>query len=103
EDIRQAFNKAYVSDDGRVKGNTQSAYAIALDFNLLPKDKREAAARYMVERIDAYKKHISTGFHTTVMLMNQLTVAGRSDVGYMLINNRTIPSWGYTIDQGATT
>ena len=50
-----------------------------------------------------YKNHISTGFHTTVMLMNQLSAAGREDVAYMLINNRTIPSWGYTIDQGATT
>lgn len=103
EDIRQAFIKAYVAEDGRVKGNTQSAYAIALDFNLVPPDKREAAARHMVERIDSYKKHISTGFHTTVMLMNQLTAAGRSDVAYMLVNNRTIPSWGYTIEQGATT
>ncbi len=101
--IRDAFIKAYVADDGRVKGNTQSAYAIALDFNLLPQDKREAAAQHMVERIKAYKDHISTGFHTTVMLMNQLTAADRSDVAYMLVNNRTIPSWGYTIDQGATT
>jgi len=102
-DIRQAFIKAYVGDDARVKGNTQSAYAIALDFDLVPEDKREAAARHMVERVTAYKNHISTGFHTTVMLMNQLSAAGRSDVAYMLINNRTIPSWGYTIDQGATT
>jgi alpha-L-rhamnosidase len=37
------------------------------------------------------------------MLMNQLTAAGRSDVAYMLVNNKTIPSWGYTIEQGATT
>jgi len=102
-DIRQAFIKAYVTDDGRVKGHTQSAYAIALDFNLVPEDKCESAARHMVERITAYKNHISTGFHTTVMLMNQLTAVGQSDVAYMLINNRTIPSWGYTIDQGATT
>jgi alpha-L-rhamnosidase len=102
-DIRQAFNKAYVSDDARIKGNTQSAYALALEFKLLPEAKRAPASWHMVERIDAYKKHISTGFHTTVMLMNQLTATGRSDVAYMLINNRTIPSWGYTIDQGATT
>jgi len=103
DDIRQAFVRAYVRDDATVKGNTQSAYAIALEFNLIPDDKRAAAARHMVERIHAYKDHISTGFHTTPMLMKQLTRYGYTDVAYMLINNRTIPSWGYTIDQGATT
>jgi len=103
EDIRQAFVKAYISEDGTVRGHTQSAYAIALAFNLMPPDRRATAVEKMVERVRAYKNHISTGFHTTIMLMNELTRAGRNDVAYMLINNRTIPSWGYTIDQGATT
>jgi alpha-L-rhamnosidase len=103
EDIRQAFVKAYISDDGTVKGNTQSAYALALAFNLMPESKRPAAVAKMVERIHAYKDHISTGFHTTIMLMNELTQAGQNDIAYMLINNRTIPSWGYTIEQGGTT
>lgn len=103
EDIRQAFIRAYIDEDATVKGHTQSAYAIALAFNLMPDDKRPAAAEKMVERVRAYKNHISTGFHTTIMLMNELTRAGRNDVAYMLINNRTIPSWGYSIAQGATT
>jgi len=103
DDIRAAFVKAYIDDDTKVKGHTQSAYAIALAFNLVPQKKRAVAAERLVERVRAYKDHISTGFHTTIMLMNELTRAGRSDVAYMLINNRTIPSWGYTIDQGATT
>lgn len=103
EDIRQAFIKAYISDDATVKGNTQSAYAIALAFNIMPDAQRKAASERMVERVHAYKDHISTGFHTTIMLMNELTRAGRSDIAYMLINNRTIPSWGYSIEQGATT
>jgi alpha-L-rhamnosidase len=103
DDIRSAFIKAYVKDDGRVVGDTQSAYALALHLGLLPEEKRPAAVGYLIERIKAYKDHISTGFHTTIMLMNELTRAGRNDVAYMLINNRTIPSWGYTIEQGATT
>ncbi|MBP7934836.1 MAG: glycoside hydrolase family 78 protein [Phycisphaerae bacterium] len=103
EDIRTAFIKAYVKEDGRIAGNTQSSYALALNLGLLPEDKRAAAVGYMIERVKAYKDHISTGFHTSIMLMNELTRAGRNDVAYMLINNRTIPSWGYTIEQGATT
>jgi alpha-L-rhamnosidase len=74
-----------------------------LHLDLVPDNLREAAANHMIQRIRDYKNHISTGFHTTIMLMNELTRAGRSDVAYMLINNRTFPSWGYTIDQGGTT
>ncbi len=101
--VREAFNRAYVAPDGRIQGNTPAGYALALDFNLLPAEHHEAAVRYMIEGIEAYKGHISTGFHTTVKLMLALTRGGRNDVAYRLINNRTIPSWGYTIDQGGTT
>ncbi len=103
DDIQAAFNKAYVAEDGTIRGNTQSGYALALDMELLPAEKRPIAARKMREAIRAYKDHMSTGFHTTVRLMNQLTRAGMNDVAYQLINYDSIPSWGYTIKQGATT
>lgn len=103
EDIRQAFLKAYVKEDGTVHNHTQSSYAIALAFNIVPDNQRESAAKNMVQRIKDYGNHISTGFHTTIMLMNELTRNGYDDVAYMLINNRTMPSWGYTIDHGGTT
>lgn len=103
EDIKAAFIKAYVKDDGHVEGHTQAGYALALDFDLIPPNLRDAAARLMVQRIEDYKWHISTGFQTTVKLMNELSRNGYTDVAYRLINNRTIPSWGYTIDHGGTT
>ncbi len=103
EDIRAAFVRAYVKDDGEVRGDTQAGYALALGFELLPEDLRAKAAARMATRVADYKGHISTGFHTTVHLMNELTRYGYHDVAYRLITNRTIPSWGYTIEQGATT
>ena len=103
DDVKAAFNRAYVKEDGKVEGEAQASYALALDFNLLPDDKRGPAVEHMIAAIDRYKGNISTGFHTTVMLMKELTRAGRDDVAYRLINNRTIPSWGYTIDHGGTT
>lgn len=103
DDIKAVFNKTYVKEDGTIQGNTQSGYALALDMNLLPEDKRPIAVSKMVEAIEAYKGHMSTGFHTTVRLMKELTRAGKNDVAYRLINHDTIPSWGYSIKQGATT
>jgi len=103
EDIRAAFVRAYVAPDGEIRGDTQAGYALALGFDLLPENLRAEAALRLAKRVADYKGHISTGFHTTVHLMNELTRYGHDVIAYELINNRTIPSWGYTIEQGATT
>jgi len=102
-DIRSAFVKEYVKEDGEIAGNTQAGYAIALGFDLLPEDMRAAAVKRMVARVHDYKDHISTGFHSTIHLMNELTKSGNDDLAYTLLLNKTIPSWGYTMVQGATT
>ena len=102
-DIKVAFNKAYVTDDGHIEGNTQAGYALALHFDLLPETKRAAAVQYMLAGIETYHGHMSTGFHSTYRMMLELSRAGHSDVAYRLINNTTFPSWGYSIENGATT
>jgi alpha-L-rhamnosidase len=102
-EIKDAFNKAYVSPDGRIKGNTQTCYVLALDFDLLPQDKRAAAAKYLVEDIGVKKGHLSTGFVGVGHLMPTLTQAGYLGVAYKLLNNDTFPSWLYSVRQGATT
>ena len=103
EDIKASFNKAYVKPDGRIEGNTQAGYALALHFNLLPEPLRARAVDYMLEGINAYGGHMSTGFHSTYRMMLELSRAGHSDIAYQLINQRTFPSWGYSIENGATT
>lgn len=103
EDIKAAFNKAYVAGDGRIQGDTQAGYAIALHFDLLSEKMRPLAVKYMLEGIDRYKGHMSTGFHSTYRMMLELTGSGHNDVAYKLINNHTFPSWGYSIENGATT
>jgi alpha-L-rhamnosidase len=103
EDIRAAFNKAYVAEDGRIQGDTQAGYAIALHFDLLPENLRPLAVKHMLAGIDRYKGHMSTGFHSTYRMMLELTASGHNDVAYKLINNHTFPSWGYSIENGATT
>jgi alpha-L-rhamnosidase len=103
EDIKSAFNRAYVNAEGRIQGDTQAGYALALHFDLLSADRRESAVKYMLEGIARYNGHMSTGFHSTYRMMLELTRAGHNNVAYDLINNRTFPSWGYSIENGATT
>jgi|HubBroStandDraft_1064217.scaffolds.fasta_scaffold01665_7 alpha-L-rhamnosidase len=101
--IKTAFNQAYESPDGRIEGDTQAGYALALDFGLLPDDLRLKAVDHLLEGLSRYNGHVSTGFHATRSLMSQLTAGGHNDEAYRLLNLHSFPSWGYMLDMGATT
>jgi alpha-L-rhamnosidase len=103
EAIKAAFNKAYVAPDGRIKGDTQTCYVLALHFDLLPEDKRAVAARRLAADIEARGGHLSTGFVGVGYLCPVLTNMGYTDLAYRLLMNDTFPSWGYSIKHGATT
>lgn len=100
--IKAAFNKAYVAEDGRIKGNTQTCYVMALWFDLLPTDKRAAAVKYLVDDIQSRDTHLSTGFVGTSVLMPTLSANGNTPIAYKLFLNDTFPSWGFSIKHGAT-
>jgi alpha-L-rhamnosidase len=102
DQIKAAFNKAYVSPDGVILGDTQCGYVMALDFDLLDPDKAALAANNLAKNIEARGWHLSTGFVGTKDLMLALAKIGRNDIALRLIHNDTYPSWGFSIKQGAT-
>jgi alpha-L-rhamnosidase len=101
--IREAFTAHFVSDDGKIEGDTQAGYAMALQLELIPEALRNRVATRMVDAIKAYDYRLSTGIHSTIWMMNQLTSHGYHDIAYRLLLSRRFPSWLYSIDQGATT
>ncbi|WP_194894005.1 alpha-L-rhamnosidase [Catenulispora pinisilvae] len=103
EDVRNAFRTAYVTEGGRIRGDTQTAYVLALSMDLLAEADRGPAADRLVDLIEARDWHLSTGFLGTPRLLPVLTATGRTDVAYRLLHQRTFPSWGYPIERGATT
>ena len=102
-DVRTAFNRAYVSPEGVVKGDTQTAYVLAIGFDLLDDATRAKAADRLVAKIEARDGHLSTGFVGTRDLMRTLTAIGRDDVAFRLLHNTTYPSWLFEVVNGATT
>ncbi len=102
-DIKAAFNKQYVQADGRIKGNTQCGYAMALKFDLLPEELRPKAAQYLEDDIKAKGNHLSTGFVGVSYLLPVLTNAGKIDTAYKLLFQDTFPSWLFSVKHGATT
>ncbi len=104
EQIKAAFNEKFVDAEGKIKGDTQTDYVLALRFNLLPESMRAAAGKRLADHIMIDRKgHLSTGFVGVGYLNPTLTAIGRTDVAYKLLLNDTYPSWGYSIRQGATT
>ena len=103
QDIKAAFDRKYMAADGRLRGDTQTAYAIALKFDLLPKDLRPKAADYLQEDILAKGGHLSTGFVGVGCLLPALTQSGKADTAYRLLLQDTFPSWLFPVKNGATT
>ncbi len=102
EKIKTAFQSAYIDSEGHVKGETQTGYVLALFFDLMPKELETKAAEHLVENIKARDWHLSTGFVGTRDLMHVLSKIGRNDVAFRLLHNKTFPSWGFPIVNGAT-
>lgn len=103
EQIKTAFAGKFVQPDGRVTGNTQAGYAMALHFNLIPDELRAAAAKHLVDDIKSKDDHISTGFLGVSYLLPVLTETGHLDTAFKLLLQETFPSWLFSVKQGATT
>lgn len=103
ENIRTAFCRRFLGEDGRLAGDTQTAYVLALRFDLLPEKMRPLAASHLAEDIKRRSNTLSTGFIGTGLLLPALTEAGYLELAYELALSECFPSWGYSIRHGATT
>ena len=103
QDIRAHFQKTFVKPDGKIESELQTAYCMALSFDLLSAAQRKQAEAHLIARIKADNYHLTSGFLGIPILLPTLTDMGRSDIAYRMIQNTTYPSWGYSIEQGATT
>ena len=101
--VKKAYMDEYVTPNGLISSDTQTAYVLALQFNMLPEHLCQQAVDRLVANIKRYDNHITTGFLGTSYICNVLTDYGRSDMAYKLLLQETCPSWIYSVKKGATT
>ena len=128
--IKQAFAKRYVREDGRLikpagspSGtdsyaaafgggeptdkdqfiDTQTGYIIPLYMNMLDGETKTQAVNHLVELLKDNNYCLNTGFIGTPYLNIVLSDNGRDDVAYRMFQQTAYPSWIYPILQGATT
>jgi alpha-L-rhamnosidase len=102
EKIKEAFAKEYITPNGRMVSNTQTAYVVALSFGLIPEELEAVAAERLASDVNAFG-HLTTGFLGTPDLCHILTKYGYLEEAYRLLYRTEYPSWLYPVTQGATT
>lgn len=101
--IKDAFLKEYVTPNGKLVSGTQTAYVLALNFDMLPENLRKPTAEKLVENIKSYGNHLTTGFLGTPYLCHVLSRFGFHEMAYILLFQENYPSWLYPVKMGATT
>jgi alpha-L-rhamnosidase len=101
--VKVAFLNEYATPNGGLVSGTQTAYVLALNFDMLPENLRTQAAARLADNVKSYNNHLTTGFLGTPYLCHVLTRFGYSDVAYKLLLQQTYPSWLYPVKMGATT
>ncbi|HMJ68237.1 MAG TPA: glycoside hydrolase family 78 protein [Cyclobacteriaceae bacterium] len=103
KNVKDAFVKEYVTPNGRLVSGTQTAFVLALHFDMLPESMRAETAKRLADNIASYNNHLTTGFLGTPYLCHVLSRFGYNDVAYKLLMQETYPSWLYPVKMGATT
>ncbi|OLF05610.1 alpha-L-rhamnosidase [Actinophytocola xinjiangensis] len=104
DEVRAAFTREFVTESGRVLGETPTAYALAITGDLLPTaGQRRRAGERLADLVRAAGFRTATGFVGTPLVTDALCATGHSDVAYRLLTQTGCPSWLYPVTVGATT
>jgi len=101
--IVAAFANFFNPDGSFTDGSSQTGYALAFTLNLVPAGLRTLAAQQFANSIAQFGLHLATGFIGTPRLLPALHLAGRDDLAYQLLLQKTFPSWLYQVTLGSTT
>lgn len=100
---RAQFAAEWTTPNGRLVNESQTAYALALTFDLLSPAQRAFAGTRLAHIVSLNAFKIGTGFAGTPYVLSALAQTGHADVAYAMLLNQACPSWLYGIAMGATT
>ncbi len=104
ENIKQAFNTKFFNgrDEYKNNGSCQTANAMALVFDLTPKEHRLAVLGKIVEDIRSNSYQQTSGDIGFRYLLEALMNNGRSDIIEKMTRRETLGSYGGIVNQGWT-
>lgn len=93
----------YSNEPGNPNHPSQTAYALAIDFDLMPAETMNNTIRFFVQSIHDRDNHLSVGFLGISHLLPALTKCGQNELAYTLLEQKGNPGWLYSVINGATT
>lgn len=103
DEVVAGFRTRFALGDGRLTSDSQTAYAVAIELDLLEPDDTARAGQRLVELVRESGHRIGTGFVGTPLVLSALTSAGAIEDAYELLLQTGVPSWLYAVEMGATT
>ncbi len=100
--VRGAFQREYITPNGRIASNTQTACVLALTAGVVPETQDDSVAARLARDVRRFG-HLTTGFLGASLLNPVLSEFGYNDLAYQLLMRKEYPSWLYPVTQGATT
>ena len=102
KNIQTEFHSRYIYPT--VRQTSQTAFLLALQFNLLSNASEERNFKSRLAQAIAGNSYmLNTGFVGTGIINPTLSRFGLNAYAYDLLLQRQCPSWLYSVDQGATT
>ena len=99
-DVRSAIRRRYLTLDGHLTGDDQSAYVAALYHGVLEEDERRPAQARLFELLQSEQYQTDVVPALVRCILPVLTEAGRLDMAYMVLLQTTDASWLGTILKG---
>lgn len=95
----------YDPETGKAATGSQTEQLFALGFGAVSPEERWKAFEQLVKGVNGAENGpaLTTGIYGTRFLMEELSKGGRSDLAYQLAEKKTFPSWGWMLENGATT
>lgn len=103
ERVRDAFRNEWTTPAGRLANETQTAYALALCFDLLDESQMARAGERLAALVAESGHTIATGFAGTPFVLHALTLTEQLPTAYRLLLQERCPSFLYPLSKGATT
>ncbi len=100
-DVKAAFHKKFYDKENKTYGNYGSnIFALVMD---VPQEYyKDVVDTWRKEIVETNNGHLNTGIFGTQYFFETLARHGLNDIAYEAMNKRTIPSYGWWIEQGAT-
>jgi len=89
---RTAFNAEFVLPDGKLKSDTQTAYAVAIARGMLDGDALKRAGEHLALAIERNGRRPTTGVIGTALLLPALSQVGKDELAYALLQAFADPS-----------